>query len=149
MIAEKYFNDYRTMEEIGPETYKTEDDEIVITKIHTGDFSPKRLAKYIELCEDSYDKYNTRINLYIIMDPNANVTVKQMDIKSHADFTIKLACGKIDPIETALKLIGQKIIEGTATQKDYEELEMLPLQCKKEKRLYYREKVLEMLNMIE
>ena len=148
-IVKDTFKDYRRMEEVGVDTFKTEDNEIVITKIQIGDFTPKALAEYTVLCEDAYEKYNTKINLYIIMDPLAKVTVKQMEIKSKADFTIKLALSNEDPIEKMIKLIGEKITNGTATQEDYEALKMIPVNCKKEDRLYYRQKTLEMLNMVE
>ena len=148
-IVKEIFSDFREMEEIGVDTFRTEDNEIVITKVQVGNFSPKTLAEYTVLCEDAYEKYHAKINLYIVMDPFAKVTVKEMEIKSKADFTIKVGLSNEDPIEKVIKLIGEKIIRGTATQEDYETLKMIPVTCKKEDRLYYRQKTLEMLNMVE
>lgn len=148
-IAKTIFGDRRSMTQIGVDKYKTEDNQIVVIKIHEGDFTPKKLAEYVEFCEETYDKYEVLINLYVVMDPQGKITVKQMDIKSYADFTIKLACGKKDPCLIALETIGRRIADGIATQEDYESLKLLPLQCKKEERLFFRQKTLELLNMVE
>jgi hypothetical protein len=148
MLIMDLFNDDRRMEQIGEDIYRTSDNDIVMTKIHLGDFTTESLANYICEVEDAYDEYHTCINLYIAMDPTGDVLVEERDIKSHADFTIKLAVLDGNPVEIALQKIGAKIVDGTYTQEDIDVLQTLPMMCKREDRKECRKKVLDLLEMV-
>ena len=148
MLMMHLFNDYRRMKEIGEDIYRTNDNDIVMTKIHLGDFTTESLANYICEVEDAYDEYHTHINLYIAMDPAGDVLVEEREIKSHADFSIKLAVLDGNPVEIALHTIGAKIADGTYTQEDLDVLQILPMMCKGEDRKDCRKRVLDLLEMV-
>ena len=147
---QKLFKDFRPMNQIGVDKYKViDEEEIIICKLNEGDFSPKSLAECVELAENEYEKENCPIKIYVIMDPFAKVTVKEMEIKSPAIFTIKLACLNEDPIRVALKAIGEKIVKKTATEEDIDTLKMLPLMCKPMDRTLIRNEVFQLLSMLD
>lgn len=122
-VIKKTFHDNRTIvssaniEELniaegihqGGDIFITSDGELIDLEFQLQDFTEDELNKYVDLAEELYDKYGSKVSVYIICPKDINVCVRESEIKSNADFTIKLACIAEDPTEIILNGIEAKI----------------------------------------
>ena len=151
------FNDTRELEYV-PRTFLSDEDmdgdlfvdpdgEIVYIDLQQEDFGAEELAEYSEIAENLYEKHQKKISIYVVCPGNINVLVKECQIKSDANFTIKLACIGEDPIDAFLNIIRNKNINGeTLTQKDNNLLEEIPMMGPKEKRKKLRTECFRLMN---
>lgn len=131
----------------GGDFFQTEDMKIIDLEFQFEEFNEDELVKYVELAEDIYEKNHKPVLIYIICPKNINVTVKECEICSDADFTIKLACILQDTCKIILNGIKEKInSEEKLDEEDFEILEKLPKICDKSERSYYLKEYLKIIN---
>ena len=131
----------------GGEIFTTEDGEFKDLEFQINDFDEVELAKYVGFAESLYEKHHKKISIYIICPKNIDVYVKELPIKSKADFTIKLYCSQEDPCRIILDIINDKIkSKQPLDSDDIRIVEMLPEMCDKKDRMYYRVESLKILN---
>lgn len=118
---------------------------IALKSIH-GDFGPEELADAVDIAEKLYFSLNKPVILCLTMDSNNKVLVKEMSIKSEADFSIKLACD--NPYEIALKNIEKSIEMGTYDELDIRLLNELPIYAPEGERKRIRTECLRLLSKI-
>ena len=116
----------------------------VAMKAITGDFGPEELADVVDIAEKLFDAFEKPVYVCMAMDSHNRVTVKEMKIKSHADFTIKLAI--LDMYKIALEKVKENIANGTADDADRHVLEMIPLAVPADMRKEVRKECFELLN---
>lgn len=160
-IIKETFNDNRTIKCYLPiqnlrlaehihqegELFITENYEIIDLEFQFKDFTEDELVKYVELAEALYEKNSKRISIYVICPNTINICVREFEIKSEADFTIKLAAIEEDLSQIALDIIKSKLDNGeTLDIEDIEILKILPLSCKKEERNYFRKECFKIIN---
>ncbi|MBQ7928328.1 MAG: hypothetical protein IJ287_06255 [Methanobrevibacter sp.] len=125
----------------------TSNGEIIDLEFQIEDFTEYELVKYIELAEHLYEKYGKKVSIYIICPKEINVYVKEEEIPSESDFTIKLACSQVDSCEIILEGIKDKIRKKELLDEtDWYNLRQLPVMCEKSKRNYYRLEYLKIIN---
>ena len=125
----------------------TSNGEIIDLEFQIVDFTEYELVKYIELAEHLYEKYGKKVSIYIICPKEINVCVKEEEILSDSDFTIKLACSQIDSCEVILDGIKDKIRnKELLDDDDLDNLRHLQVMCEKSKRNYYRLEYLKIMN---
>lgn len=121
--------------------------EIIDLELQTVDFTEYELVKYIELAEHLYEKYGKEVTIYILCPKEINVLVKEEEILSEAEFTIKLACSQVDSCEVILEGIKNKIRNNEILDEDdWYNLRHLQIMCEKSKRNYYRLEYLKIMN---
>lgn len=136
-------------EKFDGQLFITKTGEIIYLEFQIDDFDEKELARYSEIAEDLYEKYQNEIFIYIICPSNINVSVKECEIKSEADFTIKLACIQENPSHFVLDVIKNKLKNNEKlTDDDLHALSMLPVMCEKKDRLYFREECFKIMNKL-
>lgn len=133
----------------GGDIFTTEDGDLIDLEFQITDFDEDELVKYVELAEALYEKNHCHISIYIICPNRTNVCVKECEIMSHAEFTIKLACVEEDPCKIILNAIKAKVknhelLDGD----DLHALSMLQVMCRKEDRNYYRREYFKIINKI-
>lgn len=125
----------------------TSEGKIIDLELQSEDFTEYELVKYIELAEHLYEKYGKEVSIYIICPKEINVYVKEEEILSEADFTIKLACSQVDSCEVILDAIKNKIRNHEILDEDdWYNLRHLQIMCEKSKRNYYRLEYLKIRN---
>ena len=132
----------------GGDIFTTEDGELIDLEFQMEDFTVEELVKYVELAEELYEKHKKQVAIYIICPDNVDVLVKECEIKSKADFIIKLARIQENPAEIVLKIIKDKLDKGTFDLDDLNALMLLPTICKKEDAHYFRVESLKIINEI-
>lgn len=132
----------------GGDIFTTENGELIDLEFQMEDFTIDELVKYVELAEKLYEKHQKQIAIYIICPDTSEVLVKECEIKSEADFVIKLARIEENPAEIILKIIKDKLDNGLFDIDDLEALAILPLMCKKEDRNYFRKECFEIINSL-
>lgn len=161
-IIEETFNDKRKIKCVTPEEdrkvdeniypggdiFTTETGELIDLEFQMEDFTAEELVKYVELAEELYERHQKQVAIYIICPDNVDVLVKECEIKSKADFVIRLARIQENPAEIILKILKEKLDKGTFDLDDLEALIMLPVMCKKEDQHYFRIESLKMINEI-
>lgn len=127
--------------------FLTDDGEFIDLEFQLMDFREEELVKYVELAENLYEKYGKTVSIYIICPKDINVYVKECELMSDADFTIRLACVDQDPCKIILNGIKEKIKKHEIiNEDDLHALSMLPVMCKKEERNYYRLQYIKIVN---
>ncbi|WP_432645460.1 hypothetical protein [Methanobrevibacter sp.] len=162
-IIEETFNDKRKIKcqipiqnlKLKPHIYQegsifiTENDEIIDLELQITDFTEDELVKYIELAEALYETNNKQVSIYIICPNTVNICMKECEIKSEADFKIKLASITENPAQIVLDIIKNKIKKGEKLDnKDLFALSMMPVVCKKEERNYFRKEYFKIINTL-
>ena len=153
-IIENTFQEKRKIEFVENEKYTeelfiTQTGEIIYLDFQLEDFTEKELARYSEIAEELYEQYQKEVFIYIICPSNIEVCVRECEIKSEADFTIKLACITENPTHTLLKILKEKQKNNEKfTEEDLHILSMLPVMCEKEDRTYFREECFKIMNGI-
>lgn len=134
----------------GGDIFTTENGEYIDLEFQLTDFTEAELAKYVEFAESLYEKHQKRVSIYLICPNDVKVCVKECEIKSEADFNIKLACIEDSPCQIILDGIKDKLRQGqTLDGDDLHALSMLPVMCKKEERNYYRREYFKIINKIQ
>lgn len=129
--------------------FLTEDDEFVDLEFQFVDFTEEELVKFIELAENLYEKFGKKITIYILCPKYINVYVKEIEIMSDADFTIKLCCTNMDPCKVILDGIKNKIKNNEfLDEDDFHALAMLPVMCDKDDKHYYRSESIKIRNRV-
>ena len=132
------------------ELFITENYEIIDLEFQFKDFTEDELVKYVELAEALYEKNNKRISIYILCPNSVNIYVREFEIKSEADFTIKIAAIEENLSQIALDIIKSKLDKGELLDRDdIEILKILPLSCKKEERNYFRKECFKIINKLD
>lgn len=127
--------------------FQTEDENYIFLTAQIKDFDEESLVKYCEIAEKLYEIVRKPVSIYILCSKDTDVCVKECEIKSEADFKIKLAKNTADPAEEILNFIKRKIAHHEVLDnEDLEVLEMLPVICNKEKRNYYRLEYFKIIN---
>lgn len=125
----------------------TEDGEFIDLEFQEKDFDETELLKYVELAEAIYEKHNRKVSIYVICPGNIDVYVREFPIKSHADFTIKLAKIEENSAEVILNMLKRKIMNREILDEDdLKALEMLPEICEKRERHHYMLEVFKIKN---
>ena len=75
----------------GGSVYLTADDELIDLEIQTRDYDIEDHVNYIEFAEQLYAKHKKRVNVYVYCVPSVKINLKLYNIKSEADFKIRLA----------------------------------------------------------
>ena len=133
----------------GGDIFTTEDGDFIDLEFQTDDFNEDELVKYVELAEALYKKNQRHVSIYIICTNDVNVSVKECEIKSEADFTIKLACIQEDPCKLVLNVIKDKLKNGDLLNgDDIFALSLLPMMCNPKERNYYRKEYFRIMNRI-
>lgn len=133
----------------GGDLFTTEDGDFIDLEFQMDDFDENELAKYVEFAEALYEKHEKHVSIYIICPKDINVCVKECEIKSRADFIIRLACIGEDPFKIVLKVIKDKLKNGEVlNEEDIHALSMLHVMCNPEDRKYYLIEYLKILNKI-
>ncbi len=125
----------------------TENDEIIDLELQITNFTEDELVKYVELAEALYETNNKHVSIYIICPNTVNICVKECEIKSEAEFTIKLAAVEENPAHILLNIIKTKINKGERLNNDdLHALSMMPIICKREERNYFRKEYFRIIN---
>jgi hypothetical protein len=113
------------------------------------DFNESELVKYVEFAEALYKKHQKQVSIYLLCPDTVNVLVRECEIKSEAEFTIKLACIQENPAHIILDIIKNKINSGELLDgDDLHALSMLPIMCKEEDRNYFRKEYFKIINKL-
>lgn len=75
----------------GGSVYRTADGEFIDLEIQTRDYDIEDHVNYIEFAEQFYEKHKKRVNVYVYCVPSVKINLKLYNIKSDADFKIRLA----------------------------------------------------------
>lgn len=75
----------------GGSVYRTADGEFIDLEIQTRDYDIEDHVNYIEFAEQFYEKHKKRVNIYVYCVPSVKINLKLYNIKSDADFKIRLA----------------------------------------------------------
>lgn len=133
----------------GGDIFITEDGDYIDLEYQLQDFDEAELVKFVEFAEEVYEKTQKHVSIYLMCPKNVNVSVREFDIKSKADFTIRLACMGYDPCHMILNEIKQKMYRGELLDcHDREILENLPVRCAKKDRNYFRLECFKIINRI-
>ncbi len=162
-IIKETFNDSRRIKCITPEKdrklddniypggdlFTTEDGEFIDLEFQMKDFNESELVKYVEFAEALYKKHQKQVSIYLLCPDTVNVLVRECEIKSEAEFTIKLACIQENPAHIILDIIKNKINSGELLDgDDLHALSMLPIMCKEEDRNYFRKEYFKIINKL-
>ena len=105
LIIRKAFNDDRRIIEKTPDeerkidlkyyqggsVYLTEDNEYIDLEIQNRDYDIEDHINYIEFAEQLYEKQKKKVNVYIYCNPKIKINIEMYNIKSDADFKLKLS----------------------------------------------------------
>ena len=123
----------------GGDIFTAEDGGLIDLEIQTTEFDECELVKYVEFAENIYENNFKKVSVYIICPESIDITVKECNIYSEAEFTIKLAMVENSIEETILNVIKDKKAKSEKlTEEEIEILAKLSTTCKKEDRNYYR-----------
>ena len=162
-IIKETFNDSRRIKCITPEKdrklddniypggdlFTTEDGEFIDLEFQMEDFNESELVKYVEFAEALYKKHQKQVSIDLLCPDTVNVLVRECEIKSEAEFTIKLACIQENPAHIILDIIKNKINSGELLDgDDLHALSMLPIMCKEEDRNYFRKEYFKIINKL-
>ena len=129
--------------------FQTGDNEIIYLDLLMEDFTSDALADKVEEVERLYDEFGKTINLYLICPTNIHVLVREFEIKSKADFCIKIAQTDLDPCNMVLNTIKTKIANNeTLGEDDIQALQLLPVMCEPSQRKMMRREVFRIMNII-
>lgn len=159
-IIKELFNDNRKVRYIPPEMFEdidlsgdvfiTENMELIDLEVQLKDFDSEELTNYVELAEELYELLETHISIYVICSKSTKVLVKECEIKSEADFSIKLGCYNEDPAYVILDSIKEKMENGILlSDEDIEALSMVPVMGPKEDRHRLRRECFEIMSKID
>lgn len=127
----------------------TENDEIIDLELQITNFTEEELVKYIELAEALYETNNKHVSIYIICPNTVDICMNECEIKSEADFTIRLASITENPAQIVLDIIKNKLKKGEKlNNNDLHALSMMPILCKKEERNYFRKEYFKIINTL-
>lgn len=119
------------------------EEHTIAMKAILGDFGPAELADAVETAEILYDKLGKPVILCLGMSAQGNVTVPEMEIKSEADFSIKLAV--VDFYRIAIDRVRERIANGTANNIDRNALQAMPMTVPRHMRKKVREECFALL----
>ena len=119
------------------------EEHTIAMKAILGDFGPAELADAVEIAEILYEELGKPVILCLGMSAQNRVTVKEMDIKSHADFAIRLAI--VDFYKIAIERTKERIANGTANDIDREALQAMPMTVPRHMRRKVREECFALL----
>lgn len=157
------FNDVRPMKCITPEKdmtpekyiplegdiFVTEMGEFIYFEFHENDFTADDLVKLVEIAEALYEKNPQKVAIYVVCLGNTQVLVKECEIRSDADFTIRLAKNNAKPVHQILDSIKRKLkYEKCLDSDDVEMLKRLPDMCEKEERSYFLKEYFRIISRI-
>lgn len=109
----------------------------IAMKAILSDFGPAELADAVETAEILYEKLGKPVILCLGMSAQNRVTVKEMEIKSEADFAIRLAV--VDFYKVAIERTKERIANGTANEIDRQALQAMPMTVPRHMRKKVRE----------
>lgn len=129
--------------------FESIDGKLVKVCYHFTDFTPTELAKFSEYAEELYAEYGKEVTIYIICHKNINVCVKECEIYSEADFSIKLIMVDADPAVFTYGKIRWKFDNGIPLDSnDLFLLKRLPVICERKNRKFFREEYFRIMNKI-
>lgn len=122
----------------GGDLFMTESGEFIDLRFQNDDFTADDLVRLVEFAEALYEKHKKHVSTYVVCTDNVRVLVKECEIKSRADFTIKLAKFAENPAHKILNSIKRKFKHNRClSSEDIEILKDLPQRCRKEDRSYF------------
>ena len=127
--------------------FQAENKEYILLDLFMDEeFGAKQLAKYVSIAEELYEKYYTKINIFIVAFNNVNVTVEEINIPSEADFTIRFAINQEeDMCKSVYDVILKKYEDGVLEDADLEVLGRLHLICDTKDKQFYLEEYLRIM----
>ena len=141
-LIRNVFKDNSELEYLGRygngELFLADNFEIIFLNLLIDNFNEDKLLEFVKIAEDLYNEFSMGIKIYLAATGNVEVTVDECEIKSFADFTIKLAKTDIDVCSNILTMIKAKMVESELSKADIEILSMLPFMCQENERDYYR-----------
>ena len=112
-------------------------------------FNSGTLAGYCKIAERLFDEFNERVFCYVILPTRVDVTVRECDIPSVADFVIKLAVCNQDPCRMVLDVIKGKVMRNEVlSDEDIGALRSLTMICPDNERDYYLAEYLKIMSII-
>ena len=134
----------------GGDVFTTENGEFIDLEFQLEDFTEDELVKFVEFAEALYEQHQKQVSIYLICPDTVDVLVRECEIKSQADFTIKLACIQENPAHIILDIIKNKMHNGELLDgDDLHALSILPLICKKEDKNYFRKEYFKIINNLQ
>ena len=134
----------------GGDVFTTEDGDFINLDMQLVDFDEDELIKQIDFSEQIYEQHHKSVANYIICPKNININMRECELISEANFTIKLACVREDACEVLLTGIKNKLKNNEKLNgDDIHALSMLPVLCQPEDRTYYRREYLKIINRID
>ncbi len=116
----------------------TEMGEFIYLEFYEYDFAEDDLVKFVELAESLYEKNQKKVTIYVVCLETSRVWVKECEIRSEADFTIRLAKSSENQAKQILDSIKMKLkTDRHLDSDDIEMLKMLPDICRKDERSYF------------
>ena len=105
-IIEKIPDEQRIVDEDcyqGGSVYRTEDGELIDLEIQERDYDVEDHVNYIEFAEALYEIHKQKINVYVYCVPSVKIHIQLYDIKSEADFKIRIAQYRDNSIKNRIK----------------------------------------------
>lgn len=134
----------------GGDIFTTEDGDFIDFEFQLNDFDEEELTKYVEFAENLYEKHHRHVAVYLLCHHDINISVKEIEITSEANFTIKLACSQFDPCHIILETVKNKMKNNDPIDsEDINAIRILPVMCKKSDRNYFRLETLKILNKLQ
>lgn len=87
----------------GGSVYRTEDGELIDLEIQERDYDIEDHVNYMEFAEALYELHKKKVNVYVYCAPSVNINIKLYDMKSEADFKIKIAQYRTNSIKNKIK----------------------------------------------
>ena len=137
-----FIEEYRT-----GDLFQAENKEYILLDLFMDEeFGAKQLAEYVSIAEELYEKYYSKINIFIVAFNNVDVTVEEINIPSEADFTIRFAINQEeDMCKSVYNTILKKYEDGELEDADLEVLGRLHLICDKKDKQFYLEEYLRIM----
>ena len=134
----------------GGDVFTTDDGEFIDLEMQLKDFDEDELINKIEFAEALYEKHHKKVSIYLLCPKSVEVRMRECEIKSHADFNIKLARVQESGCQLILKNIKNKIKNNIRLDDDdLYALSMLPMICEKEEIKYYRKEYFKIINNLD
>ncbi len=87
----------------GGSVYRTEDGELIDLEIQERDYDIEDHVNYMEFAEALYELHKQKVNVYVYCAPSVKINIKLYEMKSEADFKIRIAQYRTNSIKNKIK----------------------------------------------
>lgn len=123
------------------------DDELVYFEFQVVDFTYDELVRYTGIAERLFEVYGEPVSVYVLCGSDVKVLVKEMNIKSFADFVIKLGVVDVSPCHVVLDGFKRRVDGGgVLCDEELEFLFSLPLLCDESEKDFFRVECFKLLD---